>query len=312
MKVFVTGATGVVGLPVVTALVDAGHHVAAVTRTDEKAQLVASLGAVPIRVDLFDSDAVAHAVSGQDAVVNLATKIPPMREAARRSAWRENDRIRREASRNLVDAALAADVEWYVQESVAFMYEDRGDEWIDEDVPFDPPPLAASTLEAEGQARRFDASGRTGVVLRFGMFYGPTSSHTCDLAASARRGFVVLPGRPDAYMTSVHADDAAAAVPLALAVPSGAYNVVDDEPLTRREYCDALAAAVGVKRVHNLGSWAGRAPSETLRAVGRSQRVSNKRFRDATGWSPRHPTARDGLREVIAAMATAEQEVADA
>ena len=115
MKVFVSGATGVVGRPAVRLLVAAGHSVTAAARGPEKAALLSSLGATPVIVDLFDPAAVRAAVAGHDAVVNLATHIPATSRAAMPGAWAENDRIRREVSRNLVDAALATGATRYVQ-----------------------------------------------------------------------------------------------------------------------------------------------------------------------------------------------------
>lgn len=92
--------------------------------------------------------------------INLATKIPSPSQAARRSAWAENDRIRSEASRNLVEAALAAGAGRFVQESIAFIYPDCGDRWIDEDVPLDPPVIGRANQAAEAQAGRFAEAGR--------------------------------------------------------------------------------------------------------------------------------------------------------
>ena len=137
MKVFVTGATGVIGTRAVPALVAAGHEVTAVARGEAKADLVRSLGAVPVAVDLFDPAAVKEAVAGHDAVAHLATNIPPMTKASRPSSWTTNERLRREASRNLVDAALDAGAGRYVQESICFPYLDAGDAWIDEESPIE-------------------------------------------------------------------------------------------------------------------------------------------------------------------------------
>ena len=108
MRVFVAGATGVVGRRAVPALVAAGHTVTAVVRSPAKAELARSMGAVPVEVDLSGPDALRAAVACHDAVCNLATHIPPLARGAEASAWDENTRIRTEASRNLVDAALAA------------------------------------------------------------------------------------------------------------------------------------------------------------------------------------------------------------
>jgi 2-alkyl-3-oxoalkanoate reductase len=127
MKVFVAGATGVLGRRAVGQLVEAGHAVTGVARSEEKAALVRKWGVEPVEVDLFNLPAVTAAVDGHGVVINLATKIPSPSHAARRSAWAENDRIRSEASRNLVEAALAAGVGRFVQESIAFLYPDCGD-----------------------------------------------------------------------------------------------------------------------------------------------------------------------------------------
>jgi nucleoside-diphosphate-sugar epimerase len=108
MRVFVAGATGVAGRRAVARLVAAGHDVTGIARSAEKDALLASLGARSVRVSLFDPDALRDAIAGHDAVVNLATKIPSVSRMAQMSAWEENERIRREASGNLVEAALAA------------------------------------------------------------------------------------------------------------------------------------------------------------------------------------------------------------
>jgi 2-alkyl-3-oxoalkanoate reductase len=302
MKVFVAGATGVVGWRTVERLVAAGHEVTGVARTGEKAALLRRLGATPVKVDLFDAAAVKDAVAGHDAVLNLATHIPSLTSAALPGAWSENDRIRNEASRNLVDGAIAAGASRYVQESICFPYPDRGDEWIDEDVPFDAPGFTRSVLEAERQAARFTESGGTGVVLRFGQFYGPDASHTRTLVQSARRRMFPVPGPSDAYTAAIQLDDAAAAVVAALDAPARAYNVVDDEPLTRREFSNQLGQAVGARPPRRLPAWFSRLGGAKTSLLARSQRVSNRRFKEATGWAPAYPSAREGWRAVVAGV----------
>lgn len=300
-RVFVAGATGVVGWRAVQRLVEAGHDVTAMARSAEKAELVRSLGATPVRVSLFDPAALAAAVAGHDVVVNLATRIPAMSEAARPGAWSENDRIRTEGAANLVDAALAAGASRYVQESITFRYPDGGEGWIDaETVHVDRDAVPASVGEAEAAAARFTAAGRTGVVLRFGMFYAPDSSHTQAMLRAGRSGIGPVVGAPGAYQSMIHADDAAAAVVAALEAPAGVFDVVDDEPLTKAEVARSFGGRV--RFPGRLAAAAG--PSMSFMA--RSQRVSNRRFREATGWAPRYPSAREGLaavrREVEAAQ----------
>ena len=298
MQFFVAGATGVLGRRVVPQLVGAGHQVVAVARDEVKAGRLRSQGAQPVTVDLFDPAAVARAAVGAEAVLNLATAIPPTSRMLRRSAWRETDRLRTEAARNLVDAAIATGAGRYVQEALGFVYPDRGAAWIDEETPLEAPPNAASVLEAEAQARRFDEQGGVGVTLRFGLFYSPDSRHTRDLLDLARRGWLAIPGDPDGYRPWVHVDDAASAVVAALQAPGGVFNVVEDEPVTNAEHAAVLGTLVG-RRVRQPPAWLGFGP---LAAQARSQRVSNRRLRASTGWRPSFPSRREGLRHVVGGL----------
>ena len=292
MKVFVTGATGVIGTRAVPALVAAGHEVTAVARGDAKADLVRSLGAVPVTVDLFDPAAVKGAVVGHDVVAHLATNIPPMSKAARTGAWTTNERLRREASRNLVDAALDNGTGRYVQESICFPYVDAGDAWIDEDSPIEHDGVFSGAAEAEAQAARFTARGGVGVVLRFAQFHGPGSSHVEAFNKLARKRVNPFIGPADAHTSFVHADDAGTAVAAALLAPAGIYNVGDDEPLTRREAGEAVAAALGVKPPKVIPGAVQAAMPKTAKSLARSLRISNGRFKAATGWAPAHPSIR--------------------
>lgn len=293
MKVFVAGATGVVGRRAVARLVAAGHEVTGVARSDEKAELLRSLGATPARVDLFDAGAVKEAVAGHDAVVNLTTHIPRVTAAAIPTAWKENDRIRNEVSRNLVDAAVAAGAPRVVQESITFQYADGGDAWIDEDAPIEG-RVYASVIEAERNARR----ATDAVVLRFGAFYDADSHTTRDMIRVARLGRFGLPGAPDAYASFVATDDAAAAVVAALDAPPGTYNVVDDEPMTRAEVAAVLSDAIG-RHVQPLPAISAKAAAGATAPLSRSQRVSNARFKAASGWTPSVPSLREGMPEVV-------------
>jgi nucleoside-diphosphate-sugar epimerase len=145
-------------------------------------------------LDLFAPARVAEAVQGVEAIYHLATRIPPRERRGDPGVWEENDRLRAEASRLLVDAALAGETRIYIQASVTFV---------------DQPGLE-SALAAERETARFAQAGRAGVVLRFGTLDGPGTD----------------PGRgADA---TIHVDDAGRALLAALAAPSGVYNVCRD------------------------------------------------------------------------------------
>jgi nucleoside-diphosphate-sugar epimerase len=292
MKIFLAGGTGVVGTRALPALVAAGHDVSAVARTDAKADLVRSLGGEPVTVDLFDRDAVRDAVVGHEVVVNLATSIPPLTKAARGSAWTTNERLRREASSHLVDGALHTGADRYIQESIAFPYVDNGDQWIDEDHPVDQIGPFAGARDAEAAAARFAERGGNGVVLRFAQFYAPDSSHTQAFTTSVRRRVNPFLGDPGGYTSFIHAEDAGGAVVAALRAPSGTYNVADDEPVTRAEAGRIVAEALGVKPPHAVPRAVRAATPASAKLLMRSLRVSNGRFKEATGWQPTRPSIR--------------------
>jgi nucleoside-diphosphate-sugar epimerase len=292
MKVFLTGGTGVVGTRAVPALVAAGHEITAVARTEAKADLVRSMGATPVTVDLFDADAVKASVDGHAGVVHLATHIPPMSRAALPKAWDTNERLRREASNHLVDAALATGATHYVQESICFPYLHHGAEWIDEDSPLDHVGVFAGAGAAEAAAARFTAGGGTGVVLRFAQFHGPGSSHVEAFNSLVRKRINPFVGAPDAYTSFIHADDAGSAVAVALTLPAGIYNVADDEPLTRAEAGDAVAAALGVKPPRPVPGPVRAALPRSGKLMMKSLRISNRKLKAASGWAPSHPSIR--------------------
>jgi nucleoside-diphosphate-sugar epimerase len=296
MRVFLTGGTGAIGRYAVKALVAAGHDVSALARTAEKAAELKAAGARPVAVSIFDLDGLIQQLKGSDAVVNLATALPATKDFPRMSAWADNNKVRAQGSATLVDAALKTGVPRFIQESVSMIYRDKGSEWIDEDWATDDFPMAASNHAAESSARRFTASGGTGVILRLGWFYGQGARHSEEFFDLARRwGIAIMMGAPNTYVSSIHVADAGNATVAALAARSGEYNVVDDEPLTKRAFADALANAAG-------RSWYIRAPGRLAHLAGnsttsltRSLRVSNARFVKETGWRPAYPTPREGF-----------------
>jgi nucleoside-diphosphate-sugar epimerase len=299
MKVFVAGATGVLGRAAMSALVRAGHDVTGVARSAPKAEVVSSLGAQPALLDVFNVDAVATAVIGHEVVCNFATHIPRATYYFR-SAWTTNDRLHGELSRVLVDAALATGSERYLQHSAAFMYADGGDRWLDEDALIDPPPHGLAVLAAEESAQRFSAEGGAGVAMRFGLFYGPSATSARDLLRLARSGFVPFPGVRDAYMPFVHVDDLGTAVLAALTAPAGVYNVTDNDPLTRGEMGAEFAQALGRRKpLRPAPRVATRILGKRYEYLGRSQRVSNACFKRLAAWSPSVPTSRGRWAETV-------------
>jgi nucleoside-diphosphate-sugar epimerase len=194
LRLLVTGGTGVLGRALRPLAEAAGHAVAMPGREE---------------LDLFDPSAVADAVRGVDGVLHLATRVRPLEQLSDPDAWRENDRLRSDASRILVDAAIAAGVVVYVQPTVTFVYPATGP--VSEDTPVsEVSPLLRSALVAEQQTARFARAGGRGVVLRLGLLDGPGTGEYPPLAGLG---------------ATLHVSDAGRALLSALSLPSGIYNV---------------------------------------------------------------------------------------
>jgi nucleoside-diphosphate-sugar epimerase len=294
MRIFLTGGTGAIGRHAVAALVEAGHQVSALARSQGKADELRAHGAAPFDVSIFDSAQLSRAFVGHDAVVNLATALPPTSSAMRTSAWTPCERLRTEGSAAVVDAALAANVPRLLQESVVMIYADGGTAWITEQAPVDHFSIARGNHAAEASARRFADAGGSATVLRFGLFYGPGSVQSDELLALARKHIGFMPGAADGYLSSIHLADAGSAVVAGLNVPGEVYNVVDDEPLTKSAYASAVADAVGTRPWVRVPGRAGLLLGDRLTSLTRSVRASNRSFIEATGWHPRYPSAREG------------------
>jgi len=295
LNIAITGATGVIGRHAVKQLINAGHRVTGVTRSARGARELRDLGARPARADVFDEGELRSVFADAEAVVNLLTHIPSADRMALPGAWEENDRLRGEASAVIARAAQAAGARRLVQESLAFVYADGGDCWLDEASPVAGGGTIATALAAETNAREL-FRGET-VVLRFGLFIGPDSGLTqADIDGARNTGASPSIGRRDAYRPTVWIDDAAAAVAAALDAPAGTYNVVDADPPQRGEI-DAVLAEV-------VGRFGLRPPIEEIPAalepVARSQRVSSRRLREATGWTPRVRGGTEGWRLIVA------------
>lgn len=211
LRLLVTGGTGVLGRAL-RPLAEAAGHELAMPRHEE--------------LDLFDAAAVADAVRDVDGVLHLATRVRSLDQVHDPEAWQENDRLRADASRILVDAAIGAGAEVYVQPTVTFVYPSRGP--ASEDTPVgDVLPILRSALVAEGEAERFARTGGRGIVLRFGLLDGPGTGNDepwTDFGAT------------------LHVADAGRALLSALALPSGIYNVCRDG---ERVSSGRFAAATG-------------------------------------------------------------------
>jgi nucleoside-diphosphate-sugar epimerase len=301
MRIFVTGATGVLGKVAVPGLLADGHVVYALSRSQANTEVLERLGAKPVPADLFDTQALAQVLTGceAEAILHLVSSIPPAMQMGRRRAWQENDRIRREGTRMLVEAALTTGmVSTFIHPSYAFVYPDSGDRWIDAtNTPVQSAVNLSSTLDAEAEVARFAGSGRRGISLRMGSFYEPEPT-SWQLLRYARWGIAAFPpGALDAYLLQIWVPDAGSALIAAVTqpAPSGVYDIVDDEPLTHEQVFAAMAQAVGRKHLWLPPALLMRMMMGVVYDVNsRSLRVSNRRFKAVSTWNPVVPNARVG------------------
>jgi nucleoside-diphosphate-sugar epimerase len=307
MKVFLAGASGVVGRPLVRDLLAAGHEVTGMTRREEAAAEIRAAGAEAVVCDVFDAAALERAVveAAPDAVVHQLTALPKQLDLRQKGVYDANNRIRTEGTRNLLAAAAAAGARRVVAQSIAFVYAPEGG-----------PVKSEGDHVMKGVGGEFDTAveatrdlerqvlGAGGLVLRYGFFYGPGSSYARDgfQAQEVRKRRFPIVGDGGGVFSFVHVDDASAATVRALDHGgSGIYNVCDDEPAPLREWLPVYAEALGAKRplrvpklIARLVAGAGAtAMATTLRGA------SNERAKRELGWEPIHPTWRRGFLEAL-------------
>ncbi len=309
MRVFLAGATGAVGAPLLRALLAGGHQVTGMTRSRERAQTIRDAGAEPAVADALDADAVRDAVvaARPDAVVHELTAIPPRLDPRRIVRDFElTDRLRTEGTRHLLAAAQAAGSARIVAQSIAFAYEPGPPGAVhDEADPLiaDPPKQFRRSAAAIAELER-TTLGAGGLVLRYGYFYGPGTSISREgsLAGEAARRRLPIVGGGHGVWSFIHVEDAARATLAALTSGApGVYNVVDDEPAPVREWIPALAEALGAKPPRHVPAWIARplAGEYGLMTMMRAQGASNARAKAELGWTPRHASWREGFRTAL-------------
>lgn len=298
-----------IGRALVRQLVAAGHEVTGTTRFEQRADAVRALGAEPVVVDVFDRPALEQAVRAArpDVVVHELTDLPKRLEARTRpEAFAGTNRLRREGTRNLVDAAVAAGARRIVAQSIAFVYRLTGEglKTEDDELSLDAPPPRGEIASAVSELERTVTGDPRieGVVLRYGYFYGPGTAYARDgwMAELARRRRLPIVGGGNGVLSLIHVDDAARATVLALDRGSpGIYNVVDDDPAPARAWVPAFCEAVGAPPPRRVPAWLARlvAGSYTVTVMTEERGASNAKARGELGFEPRWASWRDGFRD---------------
>jgi nucleoside-diphosphate-sugar epimerase len=303
MRVFLAGATGAVGRRLVPQLVDAGHRVVATTRTNEKLAQLYDLGAEGVLLDALDAAAVTKAVeqAEPDAIMHQMTGLAGQSDLKHFDrTFAQTNRLRTAGTDNLLAAAQATGVKRLIVQSFTGWTTGPGPGFaVNEDEPFDPrpPKQQRESLAAIAHLERAVLHAPLdGIVLRYGLFYGPGA--TDDWVRLLRKRRMPVVGEGTAIWSMLHLDDAASAAVAALTAPPGVYNVVDDDPAPVRQVVDELAAAVGAERPMRVPVWLARlaAGEVGVSMMTRIRGASNANARRELGWTPRWPSWRAGFR----------------
>ncbi|MEV5965071.1 NAD-dependent epimerase/dehydratase family protein [Kribbella sp. NPDC051952] len=276
MRIFVAGATGVIGRRLVPLLVAQGHEVTALSR-----RASALPGVETVTGDVYDAAGLREVVAAArpEVVMHQLTDLTARDFAA-------NLRIRREGTRNLVDAALAAGVRRVISQSIAWAYE-PGDGLATESTPLDvdaPDASRRGSVGAVAALEEMTAEAPEWVALRYGMLYGPDTWYTKGGAMADAAAAGQLPTGPD-ITSFLHVDDAAAAAVSALTWPSGPVNIVDNTPAAASDWVPSFAQSVGAPPPS--------APPSPRTPWARG--ATNGHARTTLGWVPTHPTWQSGF-----------------
>jgi nucleoside-diphosphate-sugar epimerase len=312
VRIFLAGATGVVGRRLLPRLVEAGHEVTGMTRSPGKAERIQAAGAEPAVCDALDRPALHEALgeAKPEVVVHHLTDLPAdLNPRKLKDAYAANDRLRAEGTPNLVAAAETAGARRFVCQSIAFVYAPRGGTvkseedplYLEAPEPFDNSVRAVvsmerSVLEAGG--------GMEGLALRFGWFYGPGTAYASNgsIARQIRKRRFPIVGDGAGVFSFVHIDDVVDATIAALdGPPAGIYNVVDDDPGAAAEWIPAYAEALGAKPPRRFPRWlatlfVGGFPAYMMT---RLRGASNEKAKRELGWKPRWPSWRQGFKEAL-------------
>jgi len=236
-------------------------------------------------------------------VIHAATAIP-VKQKSTAADWAMNDHIRRKGTRCLTEAAAKIGAKHYTQQSIAWVARPKNDAPFDENSPIVPDPSIQSAIDAEAIAREAEsAEGFTVSILRGGYFYDFESGHTRMIADGLRKRQMPIIGGGAAVWSMIHSDDVAGAYVAAAEKPtSGVWHIVDNEPVQVGVFLRDFAARLNAPAPRNVPAWLAKwmADEKSLEYFTRSTRTTNARFCRDFGWTPRYPTYREGLAQIIA------------
>jgi nucleoside-diphosphate-sugar epimerase len=295
MNVFVAGGSGTIGIPLVRALVIAGHQVTALTRSPAKGEMLEALGASVAVADALDRDGLVAAVTAAHPthVIHQLTALP--KDGPRRTSDIEaTNRLRMDGTRNLLQAAIGAHARRFIVGSFAPLAGSA--------------PATASRGAAAVRSMENQVLGATqqglieGVVLRYGMFYGPGVPSTTALVKRVRKRLLPIVRGDTGQLPLIHIDDAVSATVRALdAAPAGStYEIVDDHPASVTEIVTTLAKHIDAGPPFRVPAWLPRLVAPYLaRVTAIRMPLSNARAKAELGWTPKYPTVEHGIAQIF-------------
>lgn len=293
MNIFVAGGSGTIGVPLVRALVGAGHAVTAMTRSKGKEGQLRALGSSVAVVDALDRDALARVLADAHPthVIHQLTALPKG-GASRPSDLEATNRLRIEGTRNLLEAAIHARAQRILVGSFAMLSARGGHEASDD-------PAADAVRSMETQVLDANTRGAIeGIVLRYGLFYGLSVPSTLSLVDLVRRRRLPVIRSDDGQLPVINLDDAVSATVLALdrAMPGTVYDVVDDRPVSFSEMVETIAEYTESPRPRRVPAWIPRLVAPYMSRLMMMQvPLSNAKLKSELGWQPAYPTIREGL-----------------
>lgn len=307
MKVFVAGATGAIGVQLIPRLVESGHEVHGMTRSQSKQRVLTELGAVPAVADGLDHDQVVEVVerAEPEVIIHELTAIGAVNTRRLDRDFEITNRLRTEGTDNLLAAGRKVGAKRFVAQSIGvWSYARTGGPVKSEEDPLDPTP-AREMRETLGAIRHLEkgvlgAEWTEGIVLRYGAFYGPGTAMApggVQFELIRQRKFPVV-GDGGGVWSFIHVSDAAeATVAAAEHGKRGVYNIVDDDPAAVAEWLPALAEKLGAKAPMRVPRVAGRvfAGEAGVVMMTESRGASNAKAKRELGWSPAHPSWRQGF-----------------
>jgi nucleoside-diphosphate-sugar epimerase len=298
MNVFIAGGSGAIGVPLVRALVAGGHQVTALTRSSSKEPMLRALGATPAVADALDALALRRVVVAAHPthVVHQLTALPQGGPKSAKELAPTN-RLRIDGTRNLVDAAVAAGAKRFVVGSFAVLAAAKPG------VPSQVEEAAAAMRSMESQVLAANARHLfEGIILRYGLFYGPDNGMTKQMIALALRRLLPAVRGDQGLLPPIHLEDAASATVAALehGTPGSIYDIVDDQPVSISEMARTIAETVGAPKPFAIPSWLPRVLAPYLaQLLSVRLPLSNTKARAELGWRPMYPTIREGYSDAL-------------